>query len=406
MKFRATIRKGGDAASEEVRTIEAASRFAVYQDVQKEGGVVVKIEEARARFALPAWMSITIGSPVKRSVVIRFAKNLSAMLAAGLSLSRALSIIERQSSNKRMKAVVTSLVETIHGGGSFHDALAKHPRVFSGLFIAMVRAGEESGTLGESLAMVSLQMERTEELTRKVKGAMIYPSIVIAAIIIVAILMLIYVVPTLTETFEALGVELPVATKAIIAVSNFMTANVLLVFGALAALVGGGIAFVRTQRGIAIIIAGSLYLPVIGELVRETYAARAARTLASLLNAGVPVLEALAITRDTMRAASFAAVVAEAEARVKKGEPLSAAFVDHPKLFPILMSDMIAVGEETGKVAEMLRQIAEYYEADVGERTKDLSTIIEPILMLLIGGVVGIFAISMISPIYSLSSAI
>jgi type IV pilus assembly protein PilC len=403
MQFRTTIRKEG--APDEIRMIDAASRFAVYQEVQKEGGAVVKLEEVRG-FRRPSWLDISFGSPVKRAVVIRFAKNLAAMLAAGLSLSRSLSITERQAGNKRLQAVAAGLEETIRGGSAFHEALAKYPRVFPGLFVAMVRAGEESGSLGEALTMVSLQMERTEELTKKVKGAMIYPAIVVTAIIIVALPMLIFVVPTLTATFSALGVKLPFATRVIIAVSEFMKAHVIIVAAGLLGAVVGGVAFVRSRPGSALVLAGALHLPVIGELVRETYSARAARTMASLLAAGVPVLEALAIARETVRAAAFANVVSEAEVRVKKGEPLSAAFAEHPKLYPILMSDMIAVGEETGKVAEMLRQIAEYYEADVAERTKDLSTIIEPILMLLIGGVVGVFAVAMIAPIYSLSDAI
>ena len=159
-------------------------------------------------------------------------------------------------------------------------------------------------------------------------------------------------------------------------------------------------------RGSAIVLWVALRLPVIGELVRETYTARAARTLSSLLSSGVPVLDALSITKEVVHADAFAKVVAEAEEHVKKGELLSASFATHTKLYPILMSDMLAVGEETGKVAEMLKQIAEFYEQDVAEKTKDLSTIIEPVLMLFIGVVVGIFAVSMIAPIYQLSSAI
>jgi type IV pilus assembly protein PilC len=166
------------------------------------------------------------------------------------------------------------------------------------------------------------------------------------------------------------------------------------------------VVFVRSRLGKRVVLAVSLHTPVIQELVRETYAARAARALSSLLAAGVPVLEALAITREVVRAESFARVIEEAEAHVKKGELLSASFAEHTKLYPILMSDMLAVGEETGKVTDMLRQIAEFYEDDVAQKTKDLSTIIEPVLMLLIGAVVGVFAVSMIGPIYSLSSAI
>ena len=404
MKFHVTIRKEG--IPDQMRTIEAPSRFAVYDQVQKEGGVVVELQEGGMGFKFPAWFSITIGTGVKRSEIIRMAKNLSAMLSAGLSLSRALSIIERQSGNKRLKAIVTELSDSIKKGSSFHEALDEHSKVFPKILIAMVRSGEESGSLADALAVVGLQMERSEELIRKIRGAMIYPAIVITAIVIVGILMLIYVVPTLTSTFTSLGVQVPLATRIIVAISDFMVAHVTLVLLMLIALVIGGIAFVRSRRGSAIVLSVALPLPVIGELVRETYTARAARTLSSLLSSGVPVLDALSITKEVVRAEAFARVVAEAEEHVKKGELLSASFATHTKLYPILMSDMLAVGEETGKVAEMLKQIAEFYEQDVAEKTKDLSTIIEPVLMLLIGVVVGIFAVSMIAPIYSLSSAI
>ena len=404
MKFRITVRKEG--LPDQIRTVEAPSRFAVYELIQKEGAVVVDIQEGMQGFQIPAWLNINFGTGVKRSEIIRTTKNLSAMLSAGLSISRALSVIERQSSNKRLKTIIAGLSESIKKGSSFHEALTAYPKVFPEIFIAMARSGEESGSLADSLTVVALQMGRAEALVRKIRGAMIYPAIVISAVIVVGILMLIYVVPTLTGTFNQLGVQVPLATRIIVALSDFMVANVALVLGMLIAFFVGGIMFVRSRIGSRVVLAGALYIPVINELVRETYTARASRTLSSLLSAGVPVLEALSITKEVVHAEVFANVVAEAEERVKKGELLSASFSEHPKLYPILMSDMLAVGEETGKVAEMLKQIAEFYEEDVAEKTKDFSTIVEPILMLIIGTVVGIFAVSMIAPIYSLSSAI
>jgi type IV pilus assembly protein PilC len=405
MRFRATIRK--DGAPDEVRIIESESRFQVYSQIRNEGGFVTLLEEQH-EFLLGSLsrFNVTFGTGIKRIEIIHMAKNLAAMLSAGLSISRALSVIERQSSNSHMKAIAVGLSETVRKGSSFHEALAAYPKVFPEIFVAMVRAGEESGSLSESLTVISTQMEHSEELGKKIKGAMIYPTIVIIAVVIVGILMLIYVVPTLTATFTSLGVKVPLATRIIVAISNFMVANVALVFGMLIAFIVGGLAFVRSRFGSNIVLWIALRLPVIGELVRETYAARAARTLSSLLSAGVPVLEALAITKEVVHADSFAKVVAEAEEHVRKGELLSASFSEHTDLYPILMSDMLAVGEETGKVADMLKQIAEFYEEDVSQKTKDLSTIIEPILMLVIGAVVGVFAVAVISPIYQLSSAI
>jgi type IV pilus assembly protein PilC len=403
MQFRVTIRKEG--LPDQERTIEAPSRFAVYEQIPKEEGTISNLRELSGTFHLPAWFSISLGTGIKHAEVSRLARNLAAMLGAGLSLARALSVTERQSNNKYLKAVAASLSEAIRKGSSFHDALAAHPRVFSGLFIAMAKAGEESGSLADSLSAVGLQMERSDDLTRKIRGAMIYPAIVITAVLIVGILMLIYVVPTLTSTFTALGVKVPLATQLIVALSNFLVANAIMVIIGLVALVVGGTSFVHSRRGSNIVLMLALHLPVISELVRETYTARAARTLSSLLASGVPVLEALAITKEVVQADAFARVIEEAEVLVQKGELLSTAFAKHTTLYPILMSDMLAVGEETGNVTDMLKQVAEYYEADVAEKTKDLSTIIEPVLMLLIGAGVGVFAVAMIAPIYSLSSA-
>jgi len=399
------VRKEG--VPDEMRVIDASSRFDVYEQIKGAGGIVVSLEEIREHeLGVLSRFNISIGTGIKRMEVIRMAKNLSAMLSAGLSLARALSIIERQSDNKRLKAIATGLSESIKKGSSFYQALAAYPTVFPEIFVAMVRSGEESGSLSDSLSVVALQMERSEDLIRKIKGAMIYPAIVITAVLIVGILMLIYVVPTLTATFTSLGVQVPLATQVIVSLSNFMAAHVILVFLTLIAIVVGAIIFVRSKTGGGIVLAGALHLPVIKELVRETYAARTARTLSSLLSSGVPVLDALSITKEVVHAGAFAAVVAEAEEHVRKGGPLSTSFAEHIKLYPILMSDMLAVGEETGKVAEMLKQIAEFYEEDVAQKTKDLSTIIEPVLMIVIGVFVGVFAVSMIAPIYQLSSAI
>ena len=327
------------------------------------------------------------------------------MLSAGLSLSRALSVIERQSSNKNLKKIAVGISESVKRGLlSTKHSLSTQPYFLR--YSSRWHAQEKrSGSLSESLTVVALQMERSEELTRKIKGAMIYPIIVMVAVVIVGILMLIYVVPTLTRTFNQLGVQVPLATRIIVGMSNFMITNVTIVLAGIIAVIVGGITFLRSRIGNRIIIAIALHLPVIGELVRETYSARTSRTLSSLLSSSVPVLDALSITKEVVHAEVFANVVGEAEVHVRKGELLSQAFATHTKLYPILMSDMLTVGEETGKVAEMLKQIAEFYEEDVAQKTKDLSTIIEPVLMLFIGTVVGIFAVSMIAPIYSLSSA-
>jgi type IV pilus assembly protein PilC len=402
MKFRVVVRQENGAETK--RIIEAPSRIDAYKLIEREGAKVRSLQEGTG-LMLPHWMTAPIGQRVKRQEIITMAKNLAAMLGAGLSLSRALSVVERQSSNIRFRSIVAEVEQSVRSGVSFHEALAAHEAVFSSLFVAMMRAGEESGSLTEALKVVAVQMERSESLSRKIRGAMIYPAIVLCAVVVVGILMMIYVVPTLVATFVSLKAQLPLATRVIIAISNFMVANIALVLVGIVVFIVALYYALRSRTGKAILLWIALRLPAIGQLVQETYAARTARTISSLLAAGVPVLEALAIAREVVSAPFYAPVLAEAEENVKKGEAMSIAFVAHPKLYPILMSDMAVVGEETGKSAEMLGQVAAFYEEDVEERTKDLSTIIEPIMVLVIGVAVGIFAISMIAPIYSLSSA-
>jgi type IV pilus assembly protein PilC len=404
MKFRVTVKKAD--GNEETRVVESESRFAVYAEIEKEGSTVVTLEEGGG-FALPAWMNTTIGNGLKMEKKITFTKNLSAMLQAGLPLSRALSVVERQAAHDPMlKKIVADLETKIKGGTSFHEALENYPHVFPKLFIAMTKAGEEGGTLSDTLKIVAMQMDRSFTLTKKVKGAMIYPCIILFAIVVIGILMLLFVVPTLAATFEQLGAQLPLSTQIILAASGFMVNHYIIVVVGLILITGAGALYFRSKQGSAVVLFSALHFPVIGELVKETMSARTARTLSSLLTSGVEMLTALSITEEVAGENVFGKVVGEAGVRVRKGEALSAAFLEHPKLFPIFFSDMITVGEETGKVADMLGQVADYYEVDVEDRTKDLSTIIEPLLMLFIGTFVGIFAVSMIAPIYSLSSVI
>jgi len=385
--------------------IDAPSHFAIYEQIEKEGATVISITEGTG-FALPAWLNMSFGRVVSPDALVVMTKNLAAMLQAGLTLSRALSVLERQTRNKRFAQVISSLSAEVKKGSAFHTALAAYPKIFSKIFVSMAHAGEESGTLAESLTTVGTQMERSRNLTKKVRGAMIYPAIIIIAMIGIFILMLVFVVPVLASTFSQLGVALPLPTRIIIATSHFLITNTLMLVLLVAVAIGGFIAFARSSFGGRFLFLAILHIPVIGELVQETYTARTARTLSSLLSSGVDMLGALAITREVVSVQTFASILKEAEDRVRKGEPLSAAFAAHTNRYPVMFSDMISVGEETGKVAVMLKQVAEFYENDVEQRTKDLSTIIEPILMLLIGTGVGIFAVSIIAPIYSLSSAI
>ncbi len=382
------------------RTVEAVDRLALYKVIRDEGGTVVTITEVRN-----SSFHFSLGSlfgRVKTQDKINFAKNLGQMIQAGLSVTRALAVMSKQSKSKAMQGLLSELESEVSHGVTLSDALAKKPKVFSQLFVSMVKAGEESGSVSDSLHIVGLQMEKNYLLAKKVRGAMIYPAVIIVVMIVLAILLLIFMVPTLTATFEGLGVELPLPTRILIGSSDFLVNNTLLVLSLLVALVVMGISFWRSESGKRLFDKISIRLPLVGEMVREVQAARSARTLSSLLSAGVEIVSALGVTAEVLQNHLYKEVLTEAQNGIQKGEPMSVVFSRHELLYPAFVDEMTAVGEETGKIAEMLKGVADFYEEQVDQKTKDLSTIIEPVLMIVIGLGVGIFAISMLAPTYSL----
>lgn len=403
-KFAFKAYKQGGERYEGVR--EAPNKFALYDQIKKEGGIVFSANEAKDKS-----VNVNIKMPsfltrVKMVDKVAFAKNLGTMIEAGLPLTRALSVIERQTKSVKLKEITASLGANISRGGSLSAAMAEHPKTFSRLFISMVKAGEESGSLTKSLKGVGNQLEKSYLLTKKIRGAMLYPAIVICIMILIGIAMLIYVVPTLTATFRDLNITLPFSTRIVIFVSEFLKNNYILSFLLVVAAIAGVVWFQRTKRGKRFFDTAFLHLPVISGIVKEVNSARTARTLSTLLSAGVDFLVAIKITTDVVQNSYYKEVLADAEKNVEKGKPISEVFSAEDKLYPVFVGEMISIGEETGKLGEMLENVAIFYEEDVEQKTKDMSTIIEPFLMVFIGIAVGFFAVSMLQPIYSLVDAI
>ncbi len=404
MKFTYTAEKAGGEVYKGIA--EAKDRFALYQIVRQEGGRLLSLEEPHLGniWSFQYWNAKL--SHISEYEKILFARNLGAMLTAGLALSRALSAIDRQTKNPRMSSVISTISSNIRRGDSFHSSLAGFSKVFPPLFVAMVHAGEEGGNLPGALGLVADQLERAYLIKKKIRGALIYPSIILLAILGIGALMMIEVVPTLGKTFTDAKVDLPTSTTIIIDVSNFLVHYTAIALGL--AVIGMFTVYMafQTQQGKRITDFLLLRLPVIGGIVREVNAARASRTMASLLAAGVDVITALGIVADVVQNTYFREVIKAAAMGVGRGEALSAAFIRREDLFPSFVGEMMAVGEETGQMGDMLLRLAVFYEDEVDRSTKDMSTIIEPILMLLVGGAVGFFAFAMITPIYQISQNI
>ncbi|MCX6717826.1 MAG: type II secretion system F family protein, partial [Candidatus Taylorbacteria bacterium] len=308
--------------------------------------------------------------------------------------------------NAKFKGVILSMETDIRKGKTLSDSAKNYPRIFSNLFVSMVRAGEESGKLAESLTIVGNQLESSYKLKKKVKGAMIYPSVILAVMITIGVLMLIYVVPGITATFKDLNVKLPAMTNILIASSDFLKNNILLSLIIVVAIGVGYYLFSISKFGKRVIDNIILKLPVVGDLSREVNSARISRTISSLLSSGVPFAEAIKITSDVVQNSYFKDLLNEAKIQVEKGEPISGVFLKKEKLSPVFVGEMMNVGEETGRLPSMLLEVALFYENSVDQKTKDMSTIVEPVLMVIIGLAVGFFALSMITPIYSLMDTI
>jgi len=400
-KFKYKVREPSGEETE--GEVEGDNRFAVASDFRSAGKTVVSVEEVKSGFTFNMEAINVMLAHVKVQELIVFSHNLSTMMRAGISLSRGLTILERQTHNAAFKATLRTLSDEISRGSTLSAGMAKFPKVFSPVFVSMVRAGEESGGLSDALLVLGDQLEKSYLLKKKIKGAMIYPSIVVATLFIIGMLMFIFVVPTLASTFKELNTELPTSTKAIIWISEFLTNHLLM---GIVVLVGVGASLttlLRTKQGHRAFETVLFKLPIVGELVRQSNAATTTRTMSSLLTSGVDMIEAITITRDVLQNSYYKDLMTLASERVQKGIPLSSVFSE-TTIYPILVGDMVEVGEETGKLSEMLLNVAHFYESEVDDATKNMSTIIEPLLMVFIGASVGFFAVSMISPMYSVMS--
>jgi len=398
-KFKA-IKKDGEKYE---GTRESTDKFTLYEELKSEGDtllVATPFEKTHIEIEIPFIDRV----PEHQKII--FARNLGSMINAGLPLVKALSILEKQIPNKKFKVIISEIISEIKKGKTLSESCLGYPETFPKLFTAMVRAGEESGKLSESLQIIANQMDGSYKLKEKIRGAMVYPGVILSVMIIIGVLMMVYVVPGITATFKDLNIELPFLTRLLIGSSDFLKNNILLSILVLIAVFVSLYLFFRSEKGKKIYDFSILRLPVVGELVKETNSARITRTISSLLSSGVPYAEAIKITEDVIQNFYFKEILKTAAEKVEKGEPISGVFLENLNLCPVFVGEMMVVGEETGRLPSMLMEVAVFYEDSVDQKTKNMSTIIEPVLMVVIGLAVGFFALAMIKPIYSLMDSI
>jgi len=384
-------------------TLEALSESEAAR-LLREGGLIltsIKSPEEKTKKKInlaDLWAGI-FGVPLEEKMM--FARHLGVMIGAGLPLNRALDALGRQTTNKNFAKIIFQLNGNIQKGNTFADSLALFPNVFSNLFINMVKVGEASGNLEEVLRVSAEQMKNDYELRSKIKGAMIYPSVIIIVMVIIGAIMMITVVPRLSAIFQDLHTDLPLTTRLLIALSNFLSRAWPALIIVLFFLIVLGRYLWRLKIVENYFDALILRLPVFGDISKKLNSARLARTLGVLIKSGVPIVQGLNIVSGTLTNAKFRASLEEAAREIQKGRALSLSFKKYRQLYPAMVDQMTEIGEETGTLDQILLKLAEFYEEEISNITKNLASIIEPILMVIIGAAVGFFAISMLMPMYS-----
>jgi type IV pilus assembly protein PilC len=336
---------------------------------------------------------------------IVFTRQLATLIGAGLPLSQSLHTVLEQTENKRLQGVIEDIIASVEGGKSLYESFAKHPAVFDKVFLALISAGEASGTLDDAMKRVAAQQEKDAATMSKIKGAMTYPLIVLVVIFGVMAFMLFTVVPQVEKLYIDLKKTLPFLTQAMVNVANFLTNFWWLVFIVLIFLVYFGRQYIKTESGIKLVDTLKLNAPLFGQMFRKLYMARLSRTGQTLLSTGVPMLDTLRITSEAVNNSIISKSVDRAAEKVKGGKALSASLLPEEYILP-LVPQMIKIGEQSGKVDEMMGKAAQVYEDELDEQIKMISTSIEPILMVVLAIVAGSMVGAILLPIYNLVNGI
>jgi type IV pilus assembly protein PilC len=395
---------GGTATAGE---IEAESKAQVSEQLRQRGLIVLDVSEKSKPFnvedVFKRWKSVDM-----REMAV-FSRQFATLVASGMPMLRTLHTLEEQTQDEQIEAAVSGLRADVEAGSSLEQSMARHPKVFDRLFRAMVRSGEESGRLEDALDRIAFQVEKTDALRRQVKSALMYPALVFGFAVVVLLAIVTFIIPVFVGIFEELGEEnpeekaaLPLPTQICVAASDAITGYWFVIFPAIAIFVFAFFRWKKTERGKEMWDRLLLRLPFkIGDVIQKVALARWSRTFSGSVSAGVPMLQAIKLTGETAGNVVVEQAMEDVYASVKRGGSLAGPIEQNP-IFPPLVGHMVAVGEETGQLEHMLSKIADFYEAEVDAKVKALTALIEPIMIVFVGGVVGFIVIAMYLPIFSL----
>lgn len=388
-------------------TQEAGDVNAIIAALRQQGYVIIRISEAKQKFQL--FSKSSAGGKRRRKIksddLVVFSRQLATMVEAGVPLVQALSILGEQAETLTMQEVITKLHDDVESGKSLSEALEKHKKVFSELFVSMVRAGESSGSLEEILDRVATYIEKSSALQKKIKSALVYPAVVATMAAGITMGMLTWVVPKFAGIFTSLNAKLPTPTQILLNVSDFLRLNFLYIV--IGVVIIGFLfwRFINTKNGRLWFDSTKLKLPVFGPLLLKVSISKFSRTLATLIKSGVPILSALEIVAKTAGNRLIEILVGEVAVSIKEGETISGP-LGKKKIFPPMVVRMIAVGEETGELEKMLSKISDFYDVQVDTAVDGLTSMIEPLVIAFLGTVIGSIVIAMFLPILTLTSAL
>ncbi len=380
-------------------SVEAANEQAAISALLNRNLLVISIQEKLAKKGRTGGGNVVLGD------LVLFTRQLATMIDAGLAMVQSLQGLAEQTSNKAMRDVIRDVCSRVEAGDSFGEALAKHPKVFNRLYVAMVCAGEKGGLLSEILARLATYLENAARLRKKVKSAMMYPTTVTVVAIGITIFLMVKVIPVFGSIYSSFGGKLPGPTLFLMNLSEFMQKYILLMLITGAAGVYGWLHFIKTKAGRLFWDSRRIKLPIFGPIAHKICLARFTRTLASLIRSGVPILEVLQIVTQTVGNVVMEKAIADAASDIERGEGISAALGKHP-VFPPMIIRMVSAGEQTGKIDNMLERISNFLDEEIETTLSGLTTLIEPILIVFLGVVIGGMVICMFLPIFKLSELV
>jgi type IV pilus assembly protein PilC len=382
--------------------VMAPTQNIAYGILRDKSLIIVELKEKKHR---EFFKGLSLGSRVKPKEIVIFARQLSVMISSNVPIVRALKVLVRQTENNTLKMVISDIADEVDGGAKLSQSMSKYPKVFNNFFVQMVRSAETTGKLDEILEYLADQAEKDYDLKGKAKGALIYPAFILCALLGVGVMMLIFVLPQITGIFKDSKVPLPITTVIFMGMSAFMVKYWWLLLVIIIGLVVGFRYAIKTPQGRRYFDLFKIRIPIVGQIFNKTYLSRFARSLATLLVSGVPLTQSLEIVADVVGNTLYHDLTKETIEQVESGASITTVFLKS-KDVPIMLSQMMSVGEQSGQLDKILMKLADFYSREMENSLRNLTTLIEPVIMVVMGVAVAVLVSAIILPIYNMSNAI